>query len=86
MTQPVEVPMIPARYQQIVFSQVPSGMMSFIPSGVSTFRALGPAEGFIGLWLASWEPSRAIARRAVVALVRPDSPVAESAADRAVQR
>ena len=35
--------------------------MSLIVSGLSTFRALGMVEGFIGFWLANWAVSWAIA-------------------------
>jgi hypothetical protein len=53
--------MIPARFAQPLFAFFLSCMMSFIISGISTYRALGPHPGFLGDWLGSWAISWAIA-------------------------
>jgi Na+/H+ antiporter NhaD/arsenite permease-like protein len=73
--------MIPARYATILFGLLLSGMMSAIVSGIATLRALGPVEGFAGLWFTGWLSSwlvafpavlvvAPIARRAVARLTR----------------
>jgi Protein of unknown function (DUF2798) len=35
--------------------------MSLLVSGIATLRALGPAAGFIGLWLQAWLTSWVVA-------------------------
>lgn len=52
---------MPARFEPIAFGFVLSGLMSFIVSGISTLRALGAVEGFLGLWMGAWVPSWMIA-------------------------
>lgn len=49
------------RYAPLLFGFLLSGMMSFVVSGIATLRAVGPAEGFPGLWLAAWIPSWMVA-------------------------
>ena len=53
--------MIPARYAHIAFSLLLSGMMSFMVSGVSTFLAVGPIDGFVWHWMGAWIPSWGVA-------------------------
>lgn len=53
--------MISPRYAPIAFGFVLSAMMSFLVSGISTFRTAGLADQFIGLWLGAWLPSWLIA-------------------------
>ncbi len=53
--------MIPARYSQILFGFILSGMMSCIVSGLSTFRALGLGPHFPMLWAGNWAVSWALA-------------------------
>ena len=53
--------MIPARFAQVLFALILSMMMSFIISGLSTFRALGFVDHFVTIWLANWAVSWAIA-------------------------
>lgn len=53
--------MIPAKYAPVVFGFVLSGLMSFIVSGISTVRALGPEDALVGTWLVSWLTSWAVA-------------------------
>jgi hypothetical protein len=36
-------------------------MMSFLVSGISTFRTAGLADHFVGLWFGAWLPSWLIA-------------------------
>ncbi|MEM9637592.1 MAG: DUF2798 domain-containing protein [Pseudomonadota bacterium] len=75
--------MIPARYQHILFGLILSGLMSFIVSGIATFRSLGWIDGVFLLWMANWLPSWLVAfptvllvapitRRIVARLVRPE--------------
>ena len=74
--------MIPARFEHIVFGLVLSGLMSFIVSGISTLRAVGFGEFGIGLWLAAWIPSWAIAFPAVLVV----APIARGLVARLVAR
>lgn len=53
--------MIPARYAPVLFGFVLSSLMSFIVSGISTFRNAGLADGFVGQWVGAWLPSWAVA-------------------------
>lgn len=62
--------MIPAKYAQVLFAAILSGFMSLVVSGISTFRALGPAAGFAGDWAAAWLVAWPIAFPVVV-LVAP---------------
>ncbi|MCV3270119.1 DUF2798 domain-containing protein [Roseobacter sinensis] len=75
--------MIPARYQHVLFGLILSGLMSFIVSGIATFRTVGGIDGFLLLWMTNWLPSWAVAfptvlvvapitRRIVARMVRPD--------------
>ncbi|TLP46968.1 MULTISPECIES: DUF2798 domain-containing protein [Cohaesibacter] len=78
--------MIPARFAHILFGLFLSGLMSFIVSGIATYRALGLMDGFMGEWIGSWLSAWAvafpcvlvvapIARRLVAFLVvKPDQP------------
>jgi len=53
--------MIPARYAHIAFGFTLSCFMSFLISGIATFRAAGFVEGFFGLWIGAWLTSWAVA-------------------------
>ncbi|MDV7144202.1 DUF2798 domain-containing protein [Tropicimonas sp. TH_r6] len=53
--------MIPKRFEPYAFSATLSCMMSFIISGVSTYRALGLIDSFMSIWIANWLTSWAIA-------------------------
>ncbi len=75
--------MIPARFAQIAFGFILSGLMSLLVSGISTLRAVGLNEAFVGLWLSNWTASwlvafpavlvvAPLARRLVAKLVRAD--------------
>ncbi|WP_291296079.1 DUF2798 domain-containing protein [Elioraea sp.] len=45
---------LPGRYAPILFGFLLSGMMSFLVSGISTFKALGVAPDFMAAWLSAW--------------------------------
>ena len=49
------------RFAPFLFGLLLSGMMSFIVSGIATFRATGAVDGFLGLWIGAWLPSWAVA-------------------------
>lgn len=53
--------MIPARYAHILFGFLLSGMMSFLVSVLSTFRALGLDANFAHAWMGNWAVSWATA-------------------------
>ena len=57
--------MIPARFAPLTFSFFLSGMMSFIITGVATFRAIGPSPDIFHLWITAWPISWMIAFPAV---------------------
>jgi TRAP-type C4-dicarboxylate transport system permease small subunit len=40
--------------QKLLFLLILSGMMSFIVSGISTFKAVGLNHHFVSLWLSAW--------------------------------
>ncbi|PCD77975.1 DUF2798 domain-containing protein [Pseudothioclava arenosa] len=58
--------MIPARYSHFLFSLILSGLMSFLVSGIATFRATGLVENFPQLWIGAWLPSWLLAYPAVL--------------------
>lgn len=57
--------MIPARFAHLTFSFFLSGMMSFIITGVATFRAIGLTADLLHLWITAWPLSWLIAFPAV---------------------
>lgn len=46
--------MIPKKYGPLLFGAILSGLMSLLVSGISTFRAVGPAKIFLSLWASAW--------------------------------
>ena len=52
---------LPASYNRVALSLGTSFFMTFLVSGVSTYRALGPTHGELERWLSSWLVSWAIA-------------------------
>ena len=62
--------MIPEKYAPVLFGAILSGLMSLLVSGISTFRAVGPASGFLPLWVSAWLTAWLVAFPAVV-LVAP---------------
>jgi len=53
--------MIPTRFAPILFGFLLSAQMSLLISGISTFRATGLDEGFLGHWFMAWMTSWCIA-------------------------
>ena len=75
---------MPARFAPIAFGFVLSSLMSFLVSGIATFRNAGLVENFLTLWIGAWIPSwliafpvvlvvAPVARRIVGSLVRADA-------------
>ena len=73
---------MPARFAPIAFGFILSGLMSFVVSGIATFRNAGLIDGFFSLWIGAWLPSwliafpivlvvAPVARRIVNGMVRP---------------
>ena len=58
--------MIPPRLAPLVIAFFVSGAMSFLVSGLATWRALGMIPGFAGTWMVSWIFAWAIAFPALV--------------------
>lgn len=52
---------MPARFAPFLFGFVLSCLMSFVVSGIATFRHAGAVDGFLGLWIGAWLPSWIIA-------------------------
>ena len=53
--------MIPKKYAHILFSIILSAIMSFIISGVATFKAVGLEPHFFSVWMGSWLASWLVA-------------------------
>ena len=49
------------RFAPILFGLVLSALMSFVVSGIATFRNAGLVDGFFGLWVGAWVLSWMIA-------------------------
>ena len=52
---------MPARYAPILFGFILSALMSFLVSGIATFRNAGLVDGFFVTWISAWLPSWLIA-------------------------
>jgi len=46
--------MVPNKLAPALFGLILSGLMSWIVSGISTYRAAGLGPGFVGLWTSTW--------------------------------
>ncbi len=77
---------MPARYAPILFGLILSALMSFLVSGIATFRNAGLVDNFFIVWINAWLPSwliafpvvlvvAPIARRLVGVLVKAPTPV-----------
>jgi hypothetical protein len=77
---------MPARYAPILFGFILSALMSFLVSGIATFRNAGLVDGFFNIWVNAWLPAwliafpvvlvvAPIARRLVGVLVKAPAPV-----------
>lgn len=60
--------MIPARLAPILVAIIVSGGMSFLVSGLATWRAIGLPPGFVETWMTSWVFAWAIAFPALMIL------------------
>jgi hypothetical protein len=49
------------RFAPILFGFVLSALMSFVVSGIATFRNAGLVDGFFSLWVGAWLPSWLVA-------------------------
>ncbi|MBK8085427.1 MAG: DUF2798 domain-containing protein [Devosia sp.] len=58
---------MPARYAPILFGLILSALMSFLVSGIATFRNAGLVDGFLGTWINAcrWQPRRAVSNDGV---------------------
>ncbi len=54
-------PRLPARYAGVVMPFFLSILMTFVVSGISTLKALGPTAEFLQTWPASWALSWLVA-------------------------
>lgn len=52
---------LPKRFAPILFGLLLSGMMSFVVSGLTTFRSIGFVDGFLFTWITAWLGSWAVA-------------------------
>lgn len=46
--------MLPKKLAPALFGLILSGLMSLLVSGISSYRAVGLGEGFVGLWMGAW--------------------------------
>lgn len=60
--------MIPAKYSNILFGFILSGLMSGMVSAIATFRVLGLNANFPLNWISSWLPSWGLAFPTVLAI------------------
>jgi len=45
----------------LLFGFILSALMSFLVSGIATFRNAGLVDGFLGIWVGAWLPSWLVA-------------------------
>ena len=60
--------MIPARYANLLFSFLLSGMMSLLITGLTVLRTRGLSEGLVEAWLWGWINGWAVAFPLVLVL------------------
>lgn len=46
--------MFPAKFAPALFGLILSGLMSLLVAGISSWRAVGPGDGFAGVWISAW--------------------------------
>ncbi|EEE43734.1 DUF2798 domain-containing protein [Roseibium alexandrii] len=56
------------KFAPYLFGAMLSGSMSFLVSGIATFRAVGPHAEFFSFWIESWLFAWAVAFPAVLVL------------------
>ena len=49
------------KFAPVLFGFVLSALMSFVVSGIATFRNAGLVDGFLNIWIGAWLPSWLIA-------------------------
>lgn len=49
------------KFAPVLFGFVLSALMSFVVSGIATFRNAGLVDGFFSIWIGAWVPSWLIA-------------------------
>ena len=74
--------MIPRKFGRAVFGLLLSGLMSFVVSGISTFRAVGWVPDYLVLWTAAWLTAWLIAFPVVVVA----APLVRRFTDRILER
>jgi hypothetical protein len=60
---------IPHRFAPIVTAFLLSGLMSCMVSGISTLRAIGLVDIFLGKWMTNWAWSWSVAFPAVIVVL-----------------
>jgi hypothetical protein len=60
---------LPARYAAIVMPLVLSVLMTFVVSGISTLKSLGPTPAFMTTWPAAWGISWLVAFPTLLAVL-----------------
>ena len=70
--------MIQKKYAPMLFGLILSGLMSFMVSGISTFRAVGLVPTFTQLWIGAWLTAWAFAFPVTLVV----APIARRAVDR----
>ncbi len=60
--------MIPAKYENLLFAALLSGMMSLLITGITTWRSLAPGSDFLGAWCGAWLSAWLFAFPAVIAV------------------
>ena len=68
---------IPKKFEPLLFSLILSGLMSFLVSGISTWRAAGLVPGFMAMWTSAWLMAWLFAFPAVLVVAPP--PLCETA-------
>jgi hypothetical protein len=59
---------LPARYGQLAFGVIVSGLMSFLVTGLATAKNVGVGAGFTDAWMAAWAFAWPIACAAILVL------------------
>jgi hypothetical protein len=60
-TNPNKEMLMSPKFAPVLFGFVLSALMSFVVSGIATFRSAGLIDGFFPLWISAWLPSWLIA-------------------------
>ena len=58
---PPNVKKLPASLHRFALPVGTSFFMTFLVSGIATWRAIGPGEGLLGTWMTSWMIAWAVA-------------------------